>query len=77
MWRLDFQADVGGFGISDDTSDLDWSATGMVAYDFKKWFTLSAGYRALALDKSDGSGAEEKGLNLIMHGLLITAKLTF
>ncbi len=75
--HLDFAGDVGGFGISDNQSDLDWSATGLVSYDFAKWFTLSGGYRALALDVSRGSGSNEKGVDLIFNGALITAKFKF
>ncbi len=76
-WHLDFQGDVGGFGISDNTSDLTWSAAGLVSYDAARWCTLSAGYKALSVDTSDGSGTREKGANIVMHGLLLTAKLTF
>ncbi len=76
-WHLDFQGDVGGFGISDNTSDLTWSAAGLVSYDAAKWLTLSAGYKALSVDTSEGSGAKEKGGDIIMHGLLIAARLQF
>ncbi len=76
-WHLDFQGDVGGFGISDDTSDLTWSAAGLVSYDAAKWITLSSGYKALSLDTSEGSGASKKGADLIFHGLLLTARLNF
>jgi hypothetical protein len=75
--HLDVQGDVGGFGISSDSSDLTWSAGGLLSYDFATWFTLSAGYKALALDKSDGSGTSEHGVDLIFHGVLIAAKFTF
>jgi hypothetical protein len=40
--HLDFAGDIGGFGISDNQAELDWSATGMATYDFVKWFSLSA-----------------------------------
>lgn len=75
--HLDFAGDVGGFGISDDSSDLTWSAAGLVSYDFKKWFSLSTGYRALSVEMEEGSGASKKGLDIIMHGLLINARFTF
>lgn len=76
-WHLDFQGDVGGFEISNDTSDLTWSASGMVSYDFTRWFTLSGGYKALALDKESGSGARERGVDIVMHGVLLAAKFSF
>ena len=75
--HLDFAGDVGGFGLSDNQSTLDWSATGLVSYDFAKWFTLSGGYRALALDASKGGGADKNGVDIIMHGILIAAKFKF
>ena len=75
--HLDFQGDIGGFGISDNQSDFEWSASGMVSYDVVKWCTLSAGYRALAIDKSEGSGSHENGLNIVMHGLALAAKFKF
>ena len=75
--HLDFAGDVGGFGISDNQSTLDWSATGLVSYDVAKWFTLSAGYKALALDASKGGGADKNGVDLIFNGFLIAAKFTF
>jgi hypothetical protein len=75
--HLDFAGDVGGFGISDSQSELDWSATGLVSYDFAKWFTLSAGYKALALDASKGGGADKNGVDVIFNGFLIAAKFSF
>ena len=75
--HMDFAGDVGGFGISSDSSDLTWSAGGLLSYDIARWFTLSAGYKALAIDKSDGSGTSEHGVDLIMHGVMLAAKFTF
>lgn len=76
-WHLDFQADIGGFGISNDSSDLDWSAAGLVTWDAKRWLSLSAGYKALATDVEDGSGNSKKGVDIVMHGLLLTAQFKF
>lgn len=75
--HLDFAGDIGGFGLSDDTSDLAWSAAGLVSYDFTKGFTLSAGYKALALDVERDSGASQNGMDIVMNGVLITAKFKF
>ena len=75
--HLDFAGDIGGFGISDNQSDLDWSATGLVSYDFAKWFTLSGGYKAVGLDASKGSGTSKNGVNIVMNGFLIAAKFKF
>ena len=43
------RGDVGGFGISDSSSDLSWQVVALLGYDFSRHFSLYAGYRALAL----------------------------
>jgi len=73
--HLDFQGDVGGFNISYNT-DIDWSATGLVTYDFARWFSVSAGYKAIGLNVEDGK-ARETGFNLDFHGPMVVAKFTF
>ena len=72
--HLDVAGDGGGFNLNHST-DWTWSGEAMLAYDFTKWFTLSAGYSAVALDESNGSGKSEKGVNLIFSG--IEADLSF
>ena len=72
--HLDISGDGGGFNINNST-DWTWSAAGMVSYDFTKWFTLSAGYQAVALDELNGSGTSEKGVNLVFQG--VAGGLTF
>lgn len=74
--HLDVSLDGGGFDINNDT-DWTWSATGMVTYDFWKWLSVSAGYKALALDEANGSGANKNGVNLIFNGVLIAAQVKF
>ena len=77
-FHLDFAGDIGGFGLSDkNMAKLDWSATGVLAYDFFKWFSLSAGYKAVGLDASQGSGTNKNGVDLIFNGVLVAAKFTF
>jgi hypothetical protein len=75
-FHLDFSADGGGFNINNDT-DWTWSATGVLTYDFVKWFSLSAGYKAVALDESNGSGTGKKGVDLIFNGALVAATFKF
>ena len=48
-----------------------------MSYDFAKWFSLSAGYEALALNTTKGSGSGKNGVDLIFNGVLIFAKFTF
>jgi hypothetical protein len=74
--HLDFSGDVGGFDISHKT-DFTWSAATVLTYDFAKWFSLSAGYKALSLDVGNGSGANENNINVVMHGPLIVGKFIF
>ena len=74
--HLDFSGDGGGFDINNDT-DWTWSAVGVVTYDFAKWFSLSAGYKALAVDESKGSGDRKNGIDLIFNGVLVLAQFKF
>jgi hypothetical protein len=74
--HLDVSGDIGGFDINNDT-DWTWSATAVASYDFCKWFTLSAGYKGLALDESNGSGSGKNGVNMIFNGALIAAQFKF
>lgn len=74
--HLDVAGDGGGFNISYDT-DWTWSVSGMLSYDFCKNFTLSAGYQALSLDVSNGSGSNKNGVNLIFNGVAIGATFKF
>ncbi len=74
--HLDVAGDGGGFNINNDT-DWTWSASGMLTYDFCKHFTLSAGYEAVALDESKGSGSSKNGVNLIFNGALVNLTFKF
>lgn len=75
-FHLDFSADGGGFDINNDT-DWTWSVAGMATYDFTKWFSLAGGYQAIAIDESNGSGANKNGLDLIFHGPVALLKFSF
>ncbi len=72
--HLDVAGDGGGFNLNYDT-DWTWSVSGMLTYDFAKWLSASAGYQAVALDESNGSGVDKKGVNLIFSG--VAAAVTF
>jgi hypothetical protein len=65
-FSLSLQGDVGGFGVSDHSSDLTWQALGTLGYDFTRHFKLDVGYRALSTDGPDG-----KNLDLLLHGLFL------
>jgi hypothetical protein len=77
--HLDIAGDGGGFDINNST-DWTWSATGMLTYDFTKWFSLSAGYKALALDEANGSGVGKggkEGADLVFQGALAALSFRF
>ena len=75
-FHLDFSADGGGFDINNDT-DWTWSVAGMASYNFTKCFSLSGGYQALAIDESNGSGANKNAADLIFHGPVVLLKFSF
>lgn len=74
--HLDVAGDYGGFNLSYNR-DITWSASGMMTYDFAKWFSLSAGYQAVSLDVSEGSGNNQHGLDLIFNGVAAAATFKF
>jgi opacity protein-like surface antigen len=62
------RGDVGGFGVG---SKFSWQAFGGYQHNFE-WagFKMSStiGYRALGVDYSKGSGFQQSGVNMILHG---------
>jgi hypothetical protein len=70
------QGDVGGFGISDDTSRFSWQLLPTVGYDFtmpviKKPSTVFVGWRQINVQHLSGSGASKKSFDLNLEGALI------
>ena len=63
---LGLHGDVGGFGVSDNSSKLTWQALGMLEYDFTRHFALDVGYRALSTYQPNG-----KNLELLLHGAFL------
>jgi hypothetical protein len=70
-FSVGLRGDVGGFGIAEHSSEFSWQAVGMLGYDFTKNFTLNAGYRALGIQKENGSGASQNGANLNFFGAIV------
>jgi len=66
---LNVHGDIGGFGVSEKSSNLSWQALGTLGYDFTRHFSLLAGYRALAVDKHVDD--DQKGANLILKGAIL------
>ncbi len=75
-FHLDFQGDGGGYNLNHST-DWTWSANATLSYDFAKWFTLSAGYQALALDESENKANGANGVNFIFHGAIVELNFFF
>ncbi len=70
-------ADIGGFGAG---SDLTWSATAVLGYDFTLWdnpMSLYLGYRAIGQDYSSGSGADRVVWDVVQHGPLLGLSISF
>ncbi len=76
-FNLDLHGDVGGFDVSDHSSDLSWQAVGLLGYDFTRHFSLSAGYRALSVDKDFDRGANKSSMDVILHGFLLGLGIHF
>jgi hypothetical protein len=64
---LSLRGDIGGFGISDSTSDVTWQAIGLFGYDISERSTIFAGYRGLGIDYDE----DDIGLDLSFHGPII------
>lgn len=75
--HLNAWGDIGGFGVE---SDLTWSATGVLGYDFELFslpVTVYGGYRAIGWDYSDGSGRSEFEWDVIVHGPTLGLQIRF
>jgi hypothetical protein len=67
--ELQFLGDIGGFGIG---SDLTWQLFAGYGFDFWQSNLHGViGYRALAVDYSQDSGANKNSLDLILHGPVV------
>ncbi len=73
---LALRGDVSGFGVG-SASDSTWSLTGGVGYQFTDGFTAKLGYRHYDIDYSNGSGAEEFGLEGDMSGPYLSGTFHF
>lgn len=76
-WHAEVNADIGGFGAA---SDLTWSATAVVGYDFDLFgasATALLGYRIIGWDYSEGSGRDEFAWDLFQHGVILGLDVRF
>ncbi len=70
------RADASGFGIG-SASNLTWNLYAGGSWRFTPAFDLKLGYRLIDLDYDNGSGVNEFGLDLRMHGPYIAATFRF
>ena len=75
--RFKVRGDIGGFDISDNTSDLSWQAVGLFEYDISQRIVLGAGYRALDIRKEEGSGDDKNGIDATIHGPILGVGIRF
>jgi hypothetical protein len=69
-WFLTGSALVGGFGVG---SELSWDVFGGVGYKFNESVSMTAGYRALGIDYSDGGTV----IDLVTQGPLVALTFSF
>lgn len=67
-WIVIMRGDVGGFDLTGGT-DLNWSLTGGLGWEFTRDWLFDFGYRVYGIDYETGSGIENFGLDGIEHGL--------
>jgi hypothetical protein len=75
-WSIVFKGDIGGFGIG-NASEFTWQTEGTIGYRVSKLFTLFLGYRLLSFDTVEGSGSQKSGTDLLQHGPIIGAGVSF
>ena len=76
-WHAELNGDIGGFGVS---SDLTWSATAVIGYDFTMFgapASVLLGYRVIGWDYSEGGGAEEFTWDVFQHGIILGLDVRF
>lgn len=76
-WHIATNGDIGGFGAA---SDLTWSATALVGFDFRLFdhpASVMLGYRAIGWDYTEGSGNTEFTWDVIEHGIMLGFGMRF
>ena len=69
-WGWTLYGDVGGFDI-EGASSLTWQMQTMLRFHITRGFFVAAGYRALGVDRVEGSGATRNGIDATYHGPLL------
>jgi len=78
QWMISVLGDVGGFGVNSDSA---WMFTAGVGYNFKAFggrdSQFYAGYRAMHMDYSDGSGEDKFEWDITLKGPLVSMGVAF
>lgn len=69
-WGFSLYGDIGGFGI-EEASELTWQIQAMLRFNITRGLFVAVGYRALDVDRVEGSGAAKTGINATYHGPVI------
>jgi len=75
--KIVLRADIGGFGLQ---SSITWQATALYTYAWQftgYQFVAGAGYRALGVNYSTGSGNTVSAIDMVLHGPIIGAAIRF
>lgn len=75
-WSAVFRGDMSGFGVGSG-SDLTWNALLGTGYNYGEKTTFKLGYRIYDIDYSNGSGANEFGVDLKLQGPYLGASFRF
>ena len=61
----EFRGEIGGFGIG---SDLAWQLHAIGGFRVSKLFQVAAGYRAISIDYTSGSGQDTFKYDIVTFG---------
>ena len=73
-WLVSLRGGLGGFSVS---SALTWDTTALVGYTFWEHGTLLAGYRAVGVNYSEGSGKSAFKFDATLSGPILGVAFTF
>ncbi len=68
------RGDIGGFGVS---SDLTWSASGFLGWQFTPLLSAWVGYRAVGVDYETGSGNDRFKYDITVSGPIMGVGFSF
>ncbi|EKO41211.1 MAG: hypothetical protein B193_0052 [Solidesulfovibrio magneticus str. Maddingley MBC34] len=73
-WLMSLRGGIGGFSVS---SALTWDTTALIGYTFWEHGTLLAGYRAVGVNYSEGSGKSAFQFDATLSGPILGVAFTF